>query len=101
METNFWKEDVEGRGELNRINDGTSMILPTRFGDLTDPNVGKVQGTLTAIRSKGRLDCGGVVPNDLNVSLVDAKGAIDVSVSGHIQGRVMWLRHSTMAQSTL
>ena len=77
----FWGEDHEGRGELNLINNGTSMILPTRFGDLTDPNAGTVQGTLAAIRSKGRLDCDVVVPNDLNVSLVDAKGALGVSVS--------------------
>ena len=75
------KEDWEGRDELNRINNGTSMILPTKFDDLTDPNAGTAQGTLAAIRSKGRLDCGVMAPKDLNVSLVDAKGALGVSVS--------------------
>ena len=77
----LWKVHDEGRGELNRINDGTSMIIPTRLGELADPNAGTVQGTLAAIRSKGWLDCGVVVPNDLNVSLEDARGALGVSVS--------------------
>ena len=75
----FWQGFV--RDDLNRINNGTSMILPLRFGGLWDPSAGTVQGTLAAIRSKGRLDCGVVVPKDLNMSLVDAKGAIGVSVS--------------------
>jgi len=73
--------DEEGRGEMNRINNGTSMVLPTTFDVLADPNAESVQGTLAAIRSKGRLDCGVVVPTDVNVSLMDAKGAIGVSVS--------------------
>ena len=81
----FWDgeewEEIRGEQEVNLINNGTSMIFPIEFGDLMDPNAGTVQGTLEAIRSKGRLDCGVVVPKDRNVSLVDAKGALGVSAS--------------------